>query len=119
MQRAIDAVVNKQMSIRRASLMFKIPESTLESKLPLIPRSSGKGPVLSKEEESGLAHLIIERYRQACPLTRMDICHEAKKVVDASGRPHSFRKEGPTYRWLAKFLRRNPQVREEFIKKTS
>ncbi|XP_041369405.1 uncharacterized protein LOC121383439 isoform X9 [Gigantopelta aegis] len=119
MNLAINAVVNKRMSIRRAGLMFSIPESTLESKLPIIPGVSGNGPVLSKDEESGLAHLIIERHLQACPLTRMDICHEAKKIVDASERPHKFRKNGPTYRWLAKFLRRNPQVREEFIKKTS
>ena len=119
MQMAIGAVVSKKLSVRRASDIFRIPESTLESKLPFVPNPNGSTPFLTKEEEASLAKFITEQYRNGQPLTRLEILAEAKKLIEATGRPNPFRNNCPGYRWLGRFLRRNPHVQDKFLKRKS
>lgn len=100
------------MSVRAASLKFKIPRSTLTAKKYAKYANKKPGPptVLSQHEETVLVNWILERSKIAVPVTKDQLLNSVKHLV--SDRVNPFKDNKPGLHWYRSFMRRHSQLKE-------
>lgn len=112
---AMAAVKNHSLGINEASKMYKIPKSTLKTKLrnnnnKKVPL--GRRTVLSSENELEIVNHITKL--QACGFTpnRKVVRSIAFKMAEKLKIDHTFNKDNEmaSYEWVKSFLRRNKQL---------
>lgn len=113
---ACEAVETKKMSLRKASVTYGVPYSTLRrhhNKLVKDPGCLGsRRPVFTAEQEKCLKDHIISMQERFYGLTLTDVKQLAFEVADSLNIPNQFNKETRTagYDWVCGFLQRNPEV---------
>ena len=93
--------------------MFGVPQATLSGKLngrtPLGAKS-GPAPLLTPAEETRLATYILNMADVGYPLTKFEILHQVKNIIDVDKRPNHFINNLPGREWFANFFTRNPSL---------
>ncbi|GAB0095410.1 hypothetical protein DMENIID0001_107920 [Sergentomyia squamirostris] len=111
LKNALNAVKNK-MSMRKASIHFGIPFSTIQDKISgksQEDKYEGKN-VLSQEEERKFAEWIKKRAQSGFPVTKDELKDAVALFVKLEGRTNRFKKGRPGRVWMKYFLKRNPDV---------
>lgn len=112
---AVNSVMNDNMSVRRASVMFNIPRKTLERRIKSGNTEKGSmGPScdFGRENEARLSRHILKMQSKGFPLTRDDLRTIAFQFAEQLNIKHRFNKEiqKAGYDWLCLFLSRNPRI---------
>lgn len=119
---AVDLIEGKTLSIKKASKMLGVPRATLFDKLngrtPLEVKSR-PAPVLTPAEETRLATYISNMADVGYPLTKSEILHQVKSIMDIDKRPNPFNKNLPGREWFGNFLTRNPNSPEAWHRESS
>ena len=85
-ERALDVVRSKQMSLRKASKVFGIPYATLGDKLQgRRPVTASPRTVLTSEEETKLGKWMVELSKRGFGRTRNDLRDMVKRILDDRG----------------------------------
>ena len=113
--RAIDAVVNMKWPVTEACKVYRVPISTLRRRLPML-RVINSETILTPHEEKQLVHLILSRSKAGHKWSKVDICKQAKEIMNKNPRPKFNRKRNPGFDWLIHFLKRNPDVTQDCLK---
>ena len=110
--RAVAEIRNGNTSLRKASVKYGVPKSTLSDKLnlrvPLAPSMPGPSSFLSKKQEDRLKSYLINMSKIGCGITRRQIPDVVKQVLDeaeASGyiiQEHKkFEENRPSLNWVS------------------
>ena len=92
-ERALDVVRSKQMSLRKASKVFGIPYATLGDKLwGRRPVTASPRTVLTSEEETKLGKWMVELLKRGFARTRNDLRDMVKRILDDRGEKKQFSK---------------------------
>ena len=111
MQQAIRAVVENRCTITAASRTFGVPETTLKRKIPTTHYRRQHRTLLTEAQESYLVKLMLDRLESGRPLTKSEVCGEAKRILDS----YSPRASSPGWWWLVYFLKRNPLIPKDYF----
>ena len=112
-ERAVDLVRSKQMSLLGASKAFGIPYATLGDKVRgRRPMQAASKTVLSKEEEKKLVEWLVEVSRRGFGLTKDDLKDMVKTILDDRGVKTIFKDNRPGKDWMQAFFKRYPEIRE-------
>ena len=85
-ERALDVVRSKQMSLRKASKVFGIPYATFGDKLRgRRPVTASPRTVLTSEEETKLVKWMVELSKRGFGRTRNDLRDMVKRILDDRG----------------------------------
>lgn len=113
MHRALDAVQNKEMSIKRASVVFGVPRTSIHSRLKrqgINPvRNLGRfKPVFTEQMEIELCEHIIHLERLFYGLSTADLRRIAFQFAEANKINHPFNKNRKLAGkdWVSSFLKR-------------
>ncbi|KAL7638263.1 UNVERIFIED_CONTAM: hypothetical protein RMT77_010827 [Armadillidium vulgare] len=113
MQLAIEAVLKSNMSVKRAAHVFGIRYGVLVSKINKAGTSCksvlGADPALTEKEELALVEWIRSRYKNGCPVKKIDLVNRVADIV-SDGRSTRFKDGRPGEKWFNNFLSRNPSV---------
>ena len=85
--------VKSGMSIQKAAKLYGVPRSTLGDKVRgVVPEvgKSGPGTVLTSWEEDMLVNHIKAMAAVGLPLTKKDLLHEVKRLLDEDNRETKF-----------------------------
>ena len=113
LERAIELVRNKVMSLNGASKAFDIPYATLGDKVR--GRRPVKAPpktVLSSEDEKKLVDWLLELSKRGFGRTREDLKDIVKKILDDRKATTVFTNNRPGKDWMQAFFKRHPEVAE-------
>ena len=112
-ERALDVVRSKQMSLRKASKVFGIPYATLGDKLRgRRPVTASPRTVLTSEEEIKLVKWMVELSKRGFGRTRNDMRDMVKRILDDRGEKTVFKDNRPGKAWIAAFFKRHPELSE-------
>ena len=112
-ERALDVVRSKQMSLRKASKVFGIPYATLGDKLRgRRPVTASPRTVLTSEEETKLVKWMVELSKRGFGRTRNDLRDMVKRILDDRGEKTVFKDNRPGKAWIAAFFKRHPELSE-------
>lgn len=111
---AMDAVIEKKMSERAASVTYKIPRRTLKNHLASgsYKKTMGRRCMLSVDLEKDLARKIIKFSHIGMPLTPKAIRRQAFTFCKIHNIPNQFNEanESAGKNWLEKFVSRHPEI---------
>ncbi|KAJ8947302.1 hypothetical protein NQ318_004552 [Aromia moschata] len=116
MKRAIKAVEERTLSIRRAAQMFDVPYGTLQDRLKcrFQPKklTLGRKPVFSESQEKEIVETILKLSKLFYGLTAQSIRTLVFKYAETNKITHPFNKEkGMCGKdWIYSFMRRYPQL---------
>ena len=110
-----------EISIRRASLEFNIPKSTLNDKLtgktPVDAGRVGPPSMLTTDEEEALVKYIKSSSRRALPVTRASVLNDVSEILQKEldrgvqrRLPPHMTGVKPSGRWWNLFKRRHPNL---------
>ena len=109
MLKAYDAVMRKEMSIRRAAEEYGVPRTTLQDrvsgKVGLKAQSGSGRRLLTDKEESRLAKFLIGCAPIGFAKSRKDILAIVQQILHAKGVPTQV-----TYGWWDSFQKRHPEL---------
>ncbi|KAJ8974948.1 hypothetical protein NQ317_016181 [Molorchus minor] len=90
--KALDDILNNDISKKAASKKYKIPRSTLQFRLgqKFTKTTLGPNPVLSKEEEEILVNWILESHRKGFPRRKEDLQISAMDGTKPFLKRHNF-----------------------------
>jgi hypothetical protein len=113
MYRAINAINEKEYSIRGAAVRFGIPYPTLRKHV--ITQSSKKElgrfrPVFSDDMEQQLMKHIQEMDARFYGLTKQDLCTLAYEFANQNNLVHNFQNERAGEQWYSNFMQRHPEL---------
>ena len=112
--KAVDAVMDKSLSVRAAAKMFSIPKSTLFDKLASNKevKIGKKGPptILTADEETALVLWINTCMEKGFPRQDENLLDEVQAILRKDGRDNPFVDCGPGRTWLELFLNRHPET---------
>lgn len=114
LQKAIDAVQSGGFSLRQAQKEFKVPKSTLSTKIGTNigeKRRPGPSSVLTKEEESSIATWALQCSERGQPRTPLDIRFAAQTILKKFPRAQTFKNDLPSKKWYNCFMKRNPVLK--------
>lgn len=107
------AAVSNGTTIRKASIDFGIPRSTLSdynknriSKLKRI----GPQTVLSESEEKSIVNWIIYRAKHGAPVTKKDLFESVQHFVRSLRRKTPFTEDRPGSYWYEGFRKLHPNI---------
>lgn len=108
-QKVVEEIKNKKISLRAAAKKYNLPKSTLSDHYSGKTTSPhGKKTVFSQIEEQVLAAHAVKVAEWGFPLTRLDIRLLAKSYLDKDGRiVPIFQNNLPGEEWVDGFLKRN------------
>jgi Zinc-finger associated domain (zf-AD)/helix-turn-helix, Psq domain/Tc5 transposase DNA-binding domain len=111
-QKALQEIRSKKLSLYKASCKYQIPRTTLHNRLTNRNSSQhGKSAVLSKDQELELACFIEECDNGSNPLKNHEILQAAKKIAEKNPDPSKrFLNGVPSIAWLQKFYGRHPEL---------
>ena len=113
LEAAADLVEEKTLSIKKASKMSGVPRATLFDKLnerTTLEAKSGQAPVLTPAEETRLATYISNMADVGYPVTKFEILHQVKNIMDVDKRPYPFNNNLPGRGWFTNVLTRNASL---------
>lgn len=118
MVRAIKAVRNKDVGLKKASKMFLVPRPTLQRLLRVDkpPEEAaltklGRKPIMSEELETELVEYLLIMESKFYGLTRQDVRRVAYQLCERNGINHPFSEEGLAGRaWFDHFMNRHKNV---------
>lgn len=109
--KALAAYLRGEGGYKTLAKRFKIPVSTLRSKLKQ-SKSDKKGPkgatYLSVAEEDALENFVIHNQEMGFPLTKEDLIDTAELMIKSADREIFSASGRPTDRWYYQFLKRHP-----------
>ena len=108
MEKALDAVIEHGVSIRRAALEYDVPRSTLGDRASgrVLPGSnSGPIKILSDQEETELVSFLRRCSAVGYPKTRKDVITLVQRIADSRGLDRQI-----SNGWWEKFCARNPSI---------
>jgi hypothetical protein len=113
MYRAMNAINEKEYSIRGAAVRFGIPYPTLRKHV--ITQSSKKElgrfrPVFSDDMEQQLVKHIQEMDARFYGLTKQDLCTLAYEFANQNNLVHKFQNERAGEQWYSNFMQRHPEL---------
>lgn len=116
LEEAIDDIRNNNKTIRRASIIYGIPRSTLNHYLKGtrgkgVVAQNGRGgggkPVLSEDEEKDLASALTILEKWGFGLCRSEVLQVVKFYLDVNKRVTKFKENLPGAEWFVNFKKRN------------
>lgn len=112
---AVDLVLKKKLSMRKAADSFDIPFSTLQKRIKTKnfgPPSLGCTPIFTKEQEYDMAEHIKSLAKLFYGLTPLQLRQAAYDYAERNNIQHNFNKELKLagIDWFYNFIRRNPSV---------
>ena len=114
MEKAFDAVKNKEASVSKAAELYSVPRKTLDDGVKgrvLHGDKSGPGTVLTSSEEDSLCNYPVYMADRGFPLTRKMVMAYAWALAKKSGRADLFNQEfDPGDRWCSNFCKRHPAL---------
>lgn len=110
LDKAIEAVKEKRMSLREAALHFKVPRTTLNDRVLFSKNTLGRPTVLSMKEEKIFVERLMMMGDWGFPLTTKDMCHLIKDYLDSLGRTTRFTDNKPGPEFVKGFLKRHRQL---------
>lgn len=116
MKRALRAVNEKVVSIRKAAKMFDVPYGTLQDRIKgrFSPKKYklGRKSVFTAKQEAEFASHIISLSKVFYGLTAKSVRELAYQFAETNGLKHNFNKDKKICGkdWLYSFLRRNPML---------
>ncbi|CAH1975097.1 unnamed protein product [Acanthoscelides obtectus] len=112
MEHALQAVRNGE-SIRKASLIYNIPFSTLLKHVKSNKTTKSLGrfkTVFTPEEEQEFVTHIKELDSRFYGLTRRDLCVLAYQYAEANHIIHCFKNNAAGHQWYQNFMKRHPEL---------
>lgn len=110
LRNAVDTV-KRGGSIRAASRMFKIPESTIRDKIQQrYKHSPGAPAVLSPDDENRIAQWIIDMAKAGFPVNTQRLRASVAQYVKQVNLKNPFKNGVPGPKWVAGFLKRHPTI---------
>ena len=108
MQNAIDSVKNGVMSVLKAANTFKIPRTSLISKIKEKYNSSKTGPqmVLSVVEEKKFADWVITCAERGFPKRKINVLEAAGSICKSVDRARNFKNAIPGTNMIKKMILR-------------
>ena len=101
---AAQMVKSKKLSIRKASIQYGVPQSTISDKLRVKhPQKPRKPTALSIEEENYLASGLLRCAEWGFPLTVKDLGLVVQSYVSLLGKPILFVSDEPGRHWVRSF----------------
>lgn len=106
------AAVQEGMTLRKASLKFGVPRSTLRSKINHLYPNERPGPpsILSPEQEEELVDWIIKSSNIGRPVSKSQLINSVSLIVNRLNIPNPFNEKGPGRSWYKSFLRRHEEI---------
>lgn len=101
------------MSIRKASITFNVPRSTLMDKLGgrvPIERRIGPSTILSCEEEGYLVKWIMSCSKAGFPVTKTHLTDSVQLLMRELKRENPFPDDRPSRHWHEAFMKRHPEI---------
>jgi len=108
MEKAVNAVLNNGMSVRRAALEYDVPKSTLGDRISgrVIPgSSSGPRKILNTEEEEELVAFVRRSAAIGYPKSRKDLMTLVQQIAENKGIQHLI-----SNGWWQSFCKRHPNL---------
>ena len=108
MDKAITSVERGEVSIRKASVLFDVPRSTLHDRITgkvAFEAKPGPTPYLSMQEEEELASFLFLSAKIGYPYTRKKVLHIVQQIIDDKGVMGHV-----TNGWWERFKERHPNV---------
>ncbi|XP_012939228.2 uncharacterized protein LOC106012062 [Aplysia californica] len=113
-EKALDAIQSKSLSIRQAAQTYGVPRSTLMDKL------SGKYPVkrvahtvLTEEEETKLVKWVVACARLGDGKDREQLCRAVQGILNSEGRQTKFTNNKPGFCWYKAFMEKHEDIIRE------
>ena len=110
---AVEAVRSSKLSLRKASLQYGIPKSTLSlyvaGKLK-VGAKCGPTSILTAEEEQKLVDYVVHMSKIGYGCTRDQLLEIVHKMVVKDGRKNPFTNDKPVIKWWTLFKKRHPEV---------
>ena len=120
LQTAVASVRDKKMSIRKASVTYAIPYSTLQEHCSRPrdrpERKYGGQTVLSVAEEEELVQILLKCQEWKFPLRRREVMIIVQDYLNALGRRTRFKDNKPGRDWWIAFKARHPVISEKLCK---
>ncbi|KAJ8915297.1 hypothetical protein NQ315_014805 [Exocentrus adspersus] len=113
MLKAIVAARTGMMSIRKASVSFQVPRTTLIDKLKgrvPIERKIGASSILSSDEEQHLVTWILSSAKAGFPITKEQLTDSVQLLIKELKRENPFPDNRPQRHWHEGFLNRHPEI---------
>ena len=108
MEKAVKAVHTGDLTLRKASLMYNVPRSTLHDRVSgriAMDSRPGRQPFLTMEEEEELVSFLLKCATIGYAHTRKEVLILMRRIVDSKGLDHSV-----TDNWWRRFRERHPQI---------
>ena len=111
-EKALEEVRSKKLSIRAASKKYQIPKSNLSDHVcGKHPGKHGARTVFNEEEEAIICANLAKVSEWGFPFTKFDLRILAKQYLDKAGRSEPrFKNNLPGEEWVEGFLRRNAEL---------
>ena len=115
MEKTLQAVQKKQLSLRKAAKQYNVPQATLCQRLKKGVSASSpasRPPTFTTADEKLLVPCIQDMESLGFGLNISSVCKLAYEVAEAENIPHQFNKEKKTtgYDWYEGFMNRNPEL---------
>ncbi|CAH2097857.1 unnamed protein product [Euphydryas editha] len=113
-KKALKAVKETGISLRKAAAAFGIPVATLARKNNLDPEKTksktGPGTVLSNDEEDSIAKWVLHRAEIGAPVTKSELLDNVQKYVKTIEKKTPFTDDRPSRHWWESFRKRHPEL---------
>ncbi|XP_022084053.1 uncharacterized protein LOC110975677 [Acanthaster planci] len=114
MKGAVEDVIEKKMTIRKAAEKWGVKRSTLADRVSgrvELGRRSGPPSILSRAEEQMLTEWIISMAQRGYGFKKQKLLKTVKKILDKDKRTTMLKKNMPGNKWYRQFVKRNPRVK--------
>ncbi|XP_011687383.1 PREDICTED: tigger transposable element-derived protein 1-like isoform X2 [Wasmannia auropunctata] len=120
MDKAIEAV-KSGTPINTASKLYKVPRSSLHSKIikKYNHEKTGPGTVLTSEEENNLVQWILHMCSVGCPVNKDHLINSVAVLIKKLNKQTPFIDGRPGRHWYEGFLRRHPLLRKRISENVS
>ena len=108
MVRAVDSVLKKDTSIRKAAKEYDIPRSTIADRISgrvLMGAVSGPNKYLNAQQEEELVHFLIECASIGYPRSRQAVIGMVERILNDRGVQKTV-----THGWWESFCHRHPNI---------
>lgn len=113
MEKALQDIREKKISINQAAKLYNVPKTTVLDTLKEKYKNPGNigGPtILTNSEEMLLVKWIIELGEVGFPITKTQLLESVCKLINNLGRKNPFKNGQPGKKWYNGFLARHPEV---------
>lgn len=113
-EKALKAIKDTGLSIRKAAAAYGIPVATLGRKKLCDPekmkRRTGPETILSSEEEDEIVKWVLHRAEIGAPVTKTDLLDCIQQYVQANSKKTPFTDDRPGRQWYKAFRKRHPEL---------